>query len=438
MGLLRLILKSNPIYLGREIIISSKEEGNVSKGVRKVFKETMVEDIPGFGSLYEMGKLDGKKQGYVEASDKYEEKFRKQAELFMEQKGLFESQIEEYERIMDEYEIRIIECEMRYGTEVDKMSFEQKEKLLNLLIDQRKLRQIKNVKIEKKSDEIDIKLLREYIVDNRKQNMYGYRSYKEISDIVSINEKMIKNEDECVFYYDPSFVGNVMKSGQGKHGIIFGVNGVLFIDESNKYVKYEQIQYCNISFVPAGLIVNRSNESNVFVKGISYAQEDLIKLVEYMCFNHSNGYQEIIYKNKNRRIRKVLLESIKSAWKMSQYPGKLIEEEHIINKWYDEYAVISGISNMVKSYEIIAKYRENYFNLIFGEKGFLIENEKKYIYILYKNIKTYEKLEDRFSICLIEGSLIEFDKINLDFLNLVFKRIREFEKSREYYSKEKN
>ena len=109
MGLLRLILKSNPIYLGREIIISSKEEGNVSKGVRKVFKETMVEDIPGFGSLYEMGKLDGKKQGYVEASDKYEEKFRKQAELFMEQKGLFESQIEEYERIMDEYEIRIKE-----------------------------------------------------------------------------------------------------------------------------------------------------------------------------------------------------------------------------------------------------------------------------------------------------------------------------------------
>lgn len=63
------------------------------------------------------GRLEGKKEGYVEASEMYENKLRMQAEEFLGQIRDFQKEKDEYEKLLDEYEKYIDELEANNDSE---------------------------------------------------------------------------------------------------------------------------------------------------------------------------------------------------------------------------------------------------------------------------------------------------------------------------------
>ena len=68
MGIFRFLKRSViPGQIAVDIVESVIEEKNVVKGIKKIAKETFTEDTPGLAHLYQMGRYEGKKQGYVDA-----------------------------------------------------------------------------------------------------------------------------------------------------------------------------------------------------------------------------------------------------------------------------------------------------------------------------------------------------------------------------------
>lgn len=91
--------------------------------------------------VFEKGRSQGKKDGYVEASCEYEEKLLKQAEIFLKQTKDFKTQKKEYEQLINEYEKYIDAMSER-----NDLSDEEEDCLKRIMIMERKLKNAKNKK----------------------------------------------------------------------------------------------------------------------------------------------------------------------------------------------------------------------------------------------------------------------------------------------------
>lgn len=136
MGIVRFLRRTNSI---NRIIDTTKniiEEGSIKDGLRRTVSED-IEDTPIVSNIYNMGKYEGKKQGYVDASKEYEEKLLSQAEHFINQKELLVNEVSNYEKLLDEYEVEIERLEGK----LNKTESENKY-LSKLLSNERKLKQM--------------------------------------------------------------------------------------------------------------------------------------------------------------------------------------------------------------------------------------------------------------------------------------------------------
>lgn len=416
MGIVRFILKTNPIYLSKELIFKGWEEESFSGGVKKVVKKTVTEDIPVVNVIYDIGVNDGEKKGYVRASNEYEKKFREQARMFMEQRGLFETQIEEYQKILDEYEACIMQYEVKYGNSIEAASNEEKNEWFSLLAEKHILSQLGNVKLNKEIIEIDKEKIKKKILDFSFVKESFVKSYKDIEKLKDINENMAVYNDECVFLYDPSFVGNVLS--KIKHGIVFGLYGMMFNDADKRYVKYNQISYSEVKFIPPALYVKVSGESNIVCDGISYAQESLVEIIEKMCVYSVKNYSAFNNTELKDKVKKIL----DLAWKKSDYPGNIIIDYVDLKNWI-ELSVPEWKFSILNTYDVCGLYKENGFIIVFTYNGFLLENEGQVIEINYLNVDSFGIKEDCFWIRLIDDSYFVIDEVNLQFINTVFDRI---------------
>lgn len=108
-----------PVYMAKK----AKEHGVVG-----AYKEELKE-TPGVNLIYKMGKEDGnyegKKEGYLQASNEYEKKLLAQAKEFKEQSQLLKTNSEAKDTLMKEYEIYIEQQEKI----IDRLSSEKRELL---------------------------------------------------------------------------------------------------------------------------------------------------------------------------------------------------------------------------------------------------------------------------------------------------------------------
>lgn len=118
--------------MGKNIL----DEGIVD-GYKKTLKQEYCEDNPVTAPIYKAGKVDGKVEGYAEASDVYEKKLLEQADLFLQQKKDFEKEREEYEALLDAYDKKI--NELQNNAEKNQT---EKDLLQQLLLKERELRNI--------------------------------------------------------------------------------------------------------------------------------------------------------------------------------------------------------------------------------------------------------------------------------------------------------
>lgn len=137
MGIGRLLWRGS--ILGRTVdtVKNIKNEGSVTKGVKRTVHEDLCEDNPITRQVYKAGKTEGKKEGYEVASNEYEAKLLEQADLFLKQKQIFENERDEYEKLLDEYEKEIDTLSAKlHRTE------EENVYLQELLMRDRKLRKL--------------------------------------------------------------------------------------------------------------------------------------------------------------------------------------------------------------------------------------------------------------------------------------------------------
>ena len=85
MGLGRFLWRATGIGHRIDTVKNIVKEGSIVKGVKKTIKEDFCEDNPVTAHIYNVGKFDGKKDGYVQASKEYEAKLLEQADLFLKQ-----------------------------------------------------------------------------------------------------------------------------------------------------------------------------------------------------------------------------------------------------------------------------------------------------------------------------------------------------------------
>lgn len=116
------------VSIGKKVI-----DNGLVDGIKEEFIET-VKDNPVTSPVYNMGKDEGKKEGYIQASNIYEEKFYLQAQKFIEQKQLLKKDLEEYEELLGLYEQKIDELNSKI-----ELSNEEKKYLQDLLMMERKL-----------------------------------------------------------------------------------------------------------------------------------------------------------------------------------------------------------------------------------------------------------------------------------------------------------
>ena len=136
MGIVRFLRRTSPVA---RIIDTTKniiEEGSIKDGLRRTVRED-IEDTPIVSNIYNMGKYEGKKQGYVDASKEYEEKLLSQAEHFINQKVLLVNEVYNYEKLLDEYEVEIERLEGKLNKTESENQY-----LSKLLSNERKLKQI--------------------------------------------------------------------------------------------------------------------------------------------------------------------------------------------------------------------------------------------------------------------------------------------------------
>ncbi len=138
MGFKRFLKKS--LIPGYELksIVENVVTFGVVDGLKEEFKETYLEDMPGISHVYNAGKYDGKKEGYEKASNEYEKKLIKQANEFLKQEKVFEIDRARYEQLIDDYEIYIEEMMKKSN-----MSNEEKDYMNQIMVIERKLKQLK-------------------------------------------------------------------------------------------------------------------------------------------------------------------------------------------------------------------------------------------------------------------------------------------------------
>lgn len=122
-----------PGYNAFDMAKKVKDNG-LSGGIKERIREDF-EDTPGVNQIYQAGKHEGKKEGYVEASYEYEQKLLKQAESFLKQKNHFEFEKQEYENLIDDYEKYIDEM-----TNKENLTAEENKYLQQMMIMERKLK----------------------------------------------------------------------------------------------------------------------------------------------------------------------------------------------------------------------------------------------------------------------------------------------------------
>ena len=135
MGFKRFLKKSFiPGYRLKNVVENVVTFGVVD-GLKEEFKETYLEDMPGTSHIYNAGKYEGKKEGYVKASNEYENKFIKQANEFLNQTKDITNQRDEYEQLLDDYGKYIDEMMQK-----DNLSEKEKDNMNQMMITERKLR----------------------------------------------------------------------------------------------------------------------------------------------------------------------------------------------------------------------------------------------------------------------------------------------------------
>ncbi|WP_270816313.1 hypothetical protein [Hungatella effluvii] len=137
MGVGRWIWRSSTLGRTIDTVKNIIDEGSVVDGIKRTAREDYTEDNPLTSAIYKDGKYDGKIEGYVAASDEYEEKLLKQADEFLKQKTVFEYERDNYEKLLDEYEQEIERLS-------SKCSRSEAENLLlqQLLLKERKLKKM--------------------------------------------------------------------------------------------------------------------------------------------------------------------------------------------------------------------------------------------------------------------------------------------------------
>lgn len=136
MGIMRGIWRSSVIGMAIDTLRNIADEDSVEDGIKRTVKESWTEDNLIGKAIYDIGKCDGKKEGYVEASHEYEVKLLAQADEFLKQKKDFEKERDEYEDLLDEYEKKIKELESRVRTQIEN------ELLQQLLLKKRSLKKL--------------------------------------------------------------------------------------------------------------------------------------------------------------------------------------------------------------------------------------------------------------------------------------------------------
>lgn len=137
MGFKRLLKKSLIPGYALKSLVENVATFGVFDGLKEEFKETYLEDMPGTSHIYNAGKHEGEKDGYVQASYEYEKKLLKQGEEFLKQTKLFEGDKARYEKLIDDYEKYISEMKQKSNVsnqEIDYMNqiMAMKEKLKKL------------------------------------------------------------------------------------------------------------------------------------------------------------------------------------------------------------------------------------------------------------------------------------------------------------------
>lgn len=122
-----------PFYNTRDMIDKVQTYGLVD-GIKEKIREDFLEDTPVTSHIYNAGKHEGKKDGYIKASREYEEKLLAQANAFLSQKEIFESQKQEYEQLLEEYEDYIDEMNAK-----EHLTNEEQANLLQIISMERKL-----------------------------------------------------------------------------------------------------------------------------------------------------------------------------------------------------------------------------------------------------------------------------------------------------------
>ncbi|WP_058953074.1 hypothetical protein [Clostridium tyrobutyricum] len=128
-----LIPEYNAIDMAQKIV-----ENGVVDGIKEKIKEDLLEDTPVISHIYNVGKYDGKKDGYAQASHEYEKKLLKQADEFLKQANVFKSDKVRYEKLIDDYE-RYIDKMMQKGN----MSNEEKDYMNQIMVMERRLKKIR-------------------------------------------------------------------------------------------------------------------------------------------------------------------------------------------------------------------------------------------------------------------------------------------------------
>ena len=105
MGIKRMIWRSTAI----DTISNIADEGSIVEGIKRTTKEDIYEDNPITYSIYRAGQGDGKKEGYDEASNEYEQKLLDLADKYLKQTKIFKEERKQYEELLDAYENEIKE-----------------------------------------------------------------------------------------------------------------------------------------------------------------------------------------------------------------------------------------------------------------------------------------------------------------------------------------
>lgn len=139
MGIKRFIWRSTSAGRIIDTVRNIADEDSITSGLKRTYKEDVSEDNPLTAPIYNIGKYDGKIEGYTEASQQYESKLLEQAEEFLKQREMFKEQRDAYEQLLDEYEKEIEILENKISR-----TEEENEYLTQLLLKERQLLKLKD------------------------------------------------------------------------------------------------------------------------------------------------------------------------------------------------------------------------------------------------------------------------------------------------------